>query len=48
MTQEKKRTKDKKKCIRCKARDGVISKYGLNLCRRCFKDKALELGFKKY
>ena len=27
---------------------GHVSMYGLHLCRLCFRDKALELGFKKY
>ncbi|MBN1502030.1 30S ribosomal protein S14 [Candidatus Woesearchaeota archaeon] len=38
------------KCRRC-GRTGVggfINKYGLNLCRCCFRDIATELGFKKY
>lgn len=39
--------KDAKKCPRCRSNWGMISKYGLNLCRRCFRELALELGFKK-
>ncbi|MEM1903602.1 MAG: 30S ribosomal protein S14, partial [Pyrobaculum sp.] len=26
----------------------VIRKYGINLCRRCFREVAPQLGFKKY
>ncbi len=37
-----------KKCKRCGRTGGHISKYGLELCRQCFREKALELGFKKY
>ncbi|MFH1257192.1 MAG: 30S ribosomal protein S14 [Candidatus Diapherotrites archaeon] len=37
-----------KKCRRCKNRRGLISKYGMKLCRRCFKDVALQMGFKKF
>ncbi len=36
-----------KRCPRCYSSWGVISKYGLNLCRRCFRNIAKELGFKK-
>ncbi|MCK5474397.1 MAG: 30S ribosomal protein S14 [Candidatus Aenigmarchaeota archaeon] len=36
-------------CRRCgKKGMGVISKYGLNYCRRCFREQAKSLGFKKY
>ncbi len=36
-------------CRRCgKKGMGVISKYGLNYCRRCFREQAKTLGFKKY
>ncbi len=39
--------KNKPKCERCGDKTGVIRKYGLNLCRQCFREKARELGFKK-
>ena len=35
------------RCIKCGGRRGHISKYGLNICRRCFREIAKELGFKK-
>jgi len=35
------------RCIRCGSRRGHISKYGLNICRRCFREVAKDLGFKK-
>jgi len=35
-------------CVRCGSRDAVIQKYGLYLCRQCFREVARELGFKKY
>jgi len=44
---EKKKMK-KSKCRMCGARVGVIRKYGLNICRRCFKESAPKLGFKKF
>lgn len=37
-----------KKCSRCGRIGGHISKYGLNLCRQCFRDIAPKIGFKKY
>ena len=37
-----------KKCALCGRTGGHISKYGLNICRQCFRDNALELGFKKF
>jgi len=37
-----------RKCLRCGNPSGHIGKYGLNLCRRCFREIAPELGFKKY
>ena len=37
-----------KKCRRCGRSGGHIGKYGLNLCRQCFRETALKLGFKKY
>jgi len=37
-----------KKCERCGRFGAHISKYGLNLCRHCFREIAEEIGFKKY
>ena len=37
-----------KKCVRCGRTGGHIAKYGLNLCRQCFRENANELGFKQY
>lgn len=37
-----------KRCIRCGRPKAHISSYGLNLCRTCFREIAIELGFKKY
>ena len=37
-----------KKCIRCGRIRGHIDKYGLNVCRQCFREIATKLGFKKY
>ena len=37
------------KCTRCgRLGRGNIGKYGLNVCRQCFREIATQLGFKKY
>ena len=38
----------KKRCRRCLRIRGHIDKYGLNLCRHCFREIAPKIGFKKY
>ena len=40
--------KGARKCTRCGRFGGHIRKYGLNVCRQCFRDIAPELGFRKY
>jgi ribosomal protein S14 len=35
-------------CKFCGAHKGMIRKYNLLICRRCFKDNAESLGFRKY
>ena len=35
------------RCSICGGRRAVIKKYGLNVCRRCFREKAADLGFRK-
>ncbi|MDH7517965.1 MAG: 30S ribosomal protein S14 [Candidatus Thermoplasmatota archaeon] len=37
-----------KGCERCGRKRAIIRRYGLHLCRQCFRDKAEELGFKKF
>jgi len=37
-----------RRCKRCGRFKAHISKYGLHLCRQCFREIALDLGFKKY
>jgi len=37
-----------RKCIRCGRMRAHNRKYGLNLCRQCFRDIAVKIGFKKY
>ncbi len=45
---ERKGGKSVKKCVRCGRVGGHIDKYGLNVCRQCFREIATKLGFKKY
>lgn len=40
--------KNNVRCIRCGRRGGYISSYGLKLCRQCFREIAIKIGFKKY
>jgi len=48
MTRDIREEKKKRKCRVCGTRQAVIRKYGLIICRRCFKDVAEKIGFKKY
>ena len=36
------------KCRRCGRTGAHLSQYNLDLCRQCFRDIALKIGFKKY
>lgn len=38
----------KKKCRRCGRVRAHISKYGIHLCRQCFREIANDIGFKKF
>lgn len=38
----------KRKCRFCGGSKGLIRKYGLYVCRKCFRERAVVLGFKKY
>ena len=37
-----------RKCKQCGRMRSHIRKYGLHLCRQCFREMAVELGFKKF
>jgi small subunit ribosomal protein S14 len=37
-----------KQCEECGNTRGMISKYGLFMCRKCFREDATSLGFKKF
>jgi len=36
------------KCRRCGSTRAHIQKYGLKLCRKCFREIATSIGFRKY
>jgi len=36
------------RCPRCGYYRGIIHKYRIELCRKCFREQALKLGFKQY
>jgi ribosomal protein S14 len=38
----------KQKCKVCLRSQALVGKYGLGLCRHCFRENALNLGFKKF
>ncbi len=46
-TIKKKFGKGSRVCIRCGTHRAVIRSYGLMICRRCLREVAGELGFKK-
>jgi|WetSurMetagenome_2_1015567.scaffolds.fasta_scaffold04355_8 small subunit ribosomal protein S14 len=35
-------------CSICGAQRGLIHKYRLHICRRCFREVAFRIGFRKY
>lgn len=40
--------KGSRRCRSCFAYNGLIRKYGLNMCRRCFREYAEDIGFEIY
>ncbi len=46
-THPRKFGKDSRMCRNCKNTHGLIRKYGLMICRRCFRENTKELGFTK-
>jgi small subunit ribosomal protein S14 len=45
---ERKFGKGSRPCRRCGSYGPIIRKYGLMLCRQCFREVAEKLGFKKH
>ncbi len=35
-------------CQRCGSHRGYIRKYGIGMCRRCFRELAKKIGFSKF
>ena len=35
-------------CHRCGRKRGIVRRYGMHICRQCFREIAVEIGFKKY
>ncbi|WEU39851.1 MAG: 30S ribosomal protein S14 [Candidatus Odinarchaeum yellowstonii] len=40
--------KGSRTCKLCGTHQAIIRRYGLNICRRCFREHAKQIGFKKY
>jgi len=36
------------RCRVCGNNRGMVHKYGLNMCRKCFREHAESIGFEKY
>ena len=43
-----KRSAEGHECRRCGREQGLVSKYGIWLCRQCFREVSRSMGFKKY
>ncbi|KAH8145373.1 uncharacterized protein LAJ45_10656 [Morchella importuna] len=39
--------KGSRSCRVCAHKAGLIRKYGLNICRQCFREKSTDIGFVK-
>ncbi|KEQ77900.1 ribosomal protein S14 [Aureobasidium namibiae CBS 147.97] len=40
--------KGSRECRVCTHTAGLIRKYGLNICRQCFREKSTDIGFIKH
>ena len=40
--------KASRKCKICGTHERIIRSYGIDICGRCFREVAPQLGFKKY
>ena len=47
-TAKRKFGKGMNRCILCGNAHGVINKYDLHYCRKCMREVAKNVGFKKY
>ncbi|MCD6479144.1 MAG: 30S ribosomal protein S14 [Candidatus Diapherotrites archaeon] len=48
MSKQTERKRWRKKCSICGRYAGVMQRYGMVICWRCFKHNAEKLGFRKY
>ncbi|MFX1485647.1 MAG: 30S ribosomal protein S14 [Promethearchaeota archaeon] len=48
LTVQKKYGKGSRTCRICGTSQAIIRRHGLMICRRCFREAARKLGFKKY
>ncbi|HKN06743.1 MAG TPA: 30S ribosomal protein S14 [Thermoplasmata archaeon] len=48
MSEPKKNFGRKDGCLRCDRKRGIVRRYGLHICRQCFREVAMDLGFRKY
>ncbi len=46
--EETTRTGNTLECRRCGRKDGLVTRYEINLCRQCFREVARDMGAKKY
>ena len=47
-THHKENSAGARHCRVCHTPRGLIRKYGLDICRRCFREYAKDIGFVKY
>ncbi|KLO20440.1 40S ribosomal protein S29 [Schizopora paradoxa] len=40
--------KGSRQCRKCFHQAGLIRKYGLDLCRQCFRENSKKIGFEKH
>jgi small subunit ribosomal protein S14 len=45
---DRQRGKGIRMCGKCGTTKGLIRKYGLYVCRRCFREMGTDLGFHKF
>ncbi|MEM2108946.1 MAG: 30S ribosomal protein S14 [Candidatus Odinarchaeota archaeon] len=45
---EKSYGKGSRRCKLCGTHQALIRRYGIYICRRCFRESAKKIGFKKY
>ena len=37
-----------RRCKVCASQTGLIRKYKIDICRQCFRERAIDIGFVKY